>query len=300
MKTLIKIKENPGQIKHLVNYNELNFADYKEYEYYRLVNPLKKLVYKYIDGKLELVKNENCYDIWDNGKPCQYCVSANALTNKCEKKKLEYLNGELHMAKVIPVIIEGKELVLELFQNLSDTYLKIENNYTQLSSLISEMNKLASLESFTNLYSHSFTLDKINSIINLEGKKDNTVSLVVADINNLKFINDTFGHTVGDELILKVAEILTPLKSLNNVFPGRTGGDEFQIVLQDYNLNQSKELLQNIFIKLENIQLEKADYVASVSFGLMEWNKEDTAEEFINKTDQLMYINKRISKLNLK
>lgn len=296
MKTLTKIKENPGPIRHLVNYSELDFADFKEYEYYRLVNPIEKNVYNFEDGKLKLIPNENCFDVWDSGNPCKYCVSANALTNKCEKKKLEYLDGELQMAKVIPVIVEGKELVLELFQSLSDTYFKVEDNFTQLSSLIQDFNNLAALDSFTKLYSHSYTLDKLITIIKGTTKNVKSVSLVVADINKLKYVNDTFGHVSGDELILKVAKILEPLKKLEKVYPGRTGGDEFQIILLNYDLNQATELLQNIFKKLSSIKLEKINYIASVSFALLEWNHKDTAEEFIHKTDQLMYENKRLGK----
>jgi diguanylate cyclase (GGDEF)-like protein len=296
MSTLTKIKENPGPIRQLIDYKELDFSDFKEYEYYRLVNPIDKVVYDFKDGKLELISDENCFDIWDNGEPCKYCVSANALANKCEKKKLEYLEGELQMAKVIPVVIEGKELVLELFQNLSDTYLKIEQSFTQLSTLIRDFNNLASLDSFTNLYSHSYTLDKLKTIISKKIKNVETVSLVVADINKLKYVNDTFGHVVGDELILKVAQILEPLKKMDNVFPGRTGGDEFQIILLNMNEEQSNALLQNVFKKLASIQLEKADYIASVSYALLEWNKDEKAEGLINRVDKLMYINKKKSR----
>ncbi|MBK5201872.1 MAG: hypothetical protein JJE21_10160, partial [Spirochaetaceae bacterium] len=57
------------------------------------------------------------------------------------------------MANLITVIVEEKELVLELFQNISNTYLKVESNFTQLSQLIKDFNNLAELDSFTNLYS---------------------------------------------------------------------------------------------------------------------------------------------------
>ncbi|MBK5201015.1 MAG: GGDEF domain-containing protein [Spirochaetaceae bacterium] len=139
----------------------------------------------------------------------------------------------------------------------------------------------------------------MNIIINKKVKNVKTVSLVVADINKLKYVNDTFGLIVGDELILKVAKILESLKNLNEVYTGRTGGNEFQIILLNYDIDQSNEILQNIFKKLYSIQLEKADYVASVSFGLVDWNNQDTTEEFIHKTDQLMYANKKRSKPNL-
>jgi len=73
---------------------------------------------------------------------------------------MEPLHHELYLAKVVPILIEGKELVLELFQNLSGTYLKVNQEYHKLSSIVQKMNQLASIETFTNLYSHSFTNNK--------------------------------------------------------------------------------------------------------------------------------------------
>ena len=123
-----------------------------------------------------------------------------------------------------------------------------------------------------------------------------TVSLAILDINNLKYVNDTFGHLTGDKLILKVAEILLPLKNIEDVIPGRTGGDEFQIVLLNYNEEQANELLEPIFKKIGDIKFNKQDYRASVSYGLLEWNKKGSDEDFINRVDKLMYENKVRSK----
>lgn len=65
------------------------------------------------------------------------------LKSRSEKKKLEYLNGTLNMARVIPVLVEGRELVLELFQNLSSSYFKTEDRFEQISKIVEDQNTLA-------------------------------------------------------------------------------------------------------------------------------------------------------------
>jgi diguanylate cyclase (GGDEF)-like protein len=297
MNTLTKLNENFGPIHSITDYRTLNFDDFKEYEYYRLVDPTTKEVFSIKNNKLVPFKNEHCYDMWDTGEPCKYCVSANALETRSEKKKLEYLKGELNIARVIPILFDNRELVLELFQNLSSTYFKNENQYDQISDMVKQLNKLASLETFTNLYSHSFTKNKLTTF--MEGKLKmelKTVTLVQMDINNLKHVNDTYGHITGDELILKVAAILSPLKDMENIYPGRTGGDEFQIILLNITEKEAKDILSTYFKQLNNIQLDTVDYIASVSYGYLEWNKIDAVNDFINKVDKLMYYNKRLSK----
>jgi diguanylate cyclase (GGDEF)-like protein len=295
--TLTVIQENKGPLTSLIDFKELNFRDFSEYETYRLVDPTSKEVFKIINENLVKFDNKRCYDMWETGSPCKYCVSLNALESRSEKKKLEYLNGTLNIARVIPVLIEGRELVLELFQNLSSSYFKTEDRFEQISKIVEDLNTLASTESFTNLFSHSYTLNTLTTFINGDTTMErDTVSLAILDVNNLKYVNDTFGHLTGDELILKVAEILLPLKNMENVIPGRTGGDEFQIVLLNYNEEQANELLEPFFKRMSGIKLNKQDYRASVSYGLLEWNKKESDEDFINRVDKLMYENKVRSK----
>jgi diguanylate cyclase (GGDEF)-like protein len=296
MNTLTKLN-NHLHLNGIIDYTNINFDDFKEYEYFRLVDPITKEVFTFKENKLMQFEQEHCYDMWNTGEPCKYCVSATALETRSEKKKLEYLNGELYMARVIPVIIDCKKLVLELFQNLSSTYFKNENDYNQISDMVIQLNEFASFDTFTSLYSHSFTKNKLATF--MEGKlklKLDTVTLVQLDINNLKYINDTFGHFTGDELILKVAGILTSLKSKENIYPGRTGGDEFQIILLNITKEEATDILESYFNQLKNIELSNINYIASVSYGYLEWNKSDTVYEFTNKVDQLMYNNKKLSK----
>ena len=296
MNTLTKLN-NHLHLNGIIDYKNINFDDFKEYEYFRLVDPITKEVFTFKENKLMQFEQEHCYDMWNTGEPCKYCVSATALETRSEKKKLEYLNGELYMARVIPVIIDCKKLVLELFQNLSSTYFKNENDYNQISDMVIQLNEFASFDTFTSLYSHSFTKNKLATF--MEGKlklKLDTVTLVQLDINNLKYINDTFGHFTGDELILKVAGILTSLKSKENIYPGRTGGDEFQIILLNITKEEATDILESYFNQLKNIELSNINYIASVSYGYLEWNKSDTVYEFTNKVDQLMYNNKKLSK----
>lgn len=293
MKNLTKIQAKKVTINDYVDFYSINFDDYKEYDYYRLVDPINKKVYKSTNKELSLIENTTCYEVWNTGKPCKYCVSTEALLSKSEKKKFEYLDGDLYLAKVFPVIVNEKILVLELFQDLSESYLKTNNSFTKLSNLVEELNTLASLDTFTNLYSHSFMVNKMNAL-NIERENiQKEISLMCMDINKLKYVNDTFGHLCGDELILRVAEELRPLKDTWGIFPGRTGGDEFQVILIGYNKESAEQLLEETIHNLENIELKSNFHKASVSWAIETWEESQNNEEFIQLVDQKMYENKR-------
>ncbi len=283
MEHLTKInKTNNNDLIDITNFNEEN---YLEYDYYRIVNPITKEVFKYENKKLTKIPNFNCYDIWQNGKSCDYCVSANALVEGTSKKKLEQINGELFMAKVFPIMIEEKKYIIELFQNIGESYIKTDNSNVKLSELVSQMNHLATIESFSGLYSHGFMFNKT-----MEITRENIlpVSLLCMDIDKMKFVNDTFGHFEGDRLIKAISNELIKLNS-NNIFAGRTGGDEFQVIFVGYNEKDAFEYSKNILKNLEKIPI-KENYFGSTSWAIGERKDSQSPKDFLDSVDAKMYV----------
>jgi len=64
MSTLCKNENKKKPIKSLLNYQEIDFSDYKEYEMYRFVDPINKTVYRLEHNALSVIENERCYDLW--------------------------------------------------------------------------------------------------------------------------------------------------------------------------------------------------------------------------------------------
>ena len=88
--------------------------------------------------------------------------------------------------------------------------------------------KTNSLDNLTKLYNRDVIIEYVNSLIG----KNIPFSLALVDIDNFKYVNDTFGHIVGDEIIKAVAATLRNTLADNGIV-GRFGGDEFIIVLPE-------------------------------------------------------------------
>ena len=118
-----------------------------------------------------------------------------------------------------------------------------------------------------------------------------TFALVVCDSNNLKLINDTYGHAAGDEYIKASAQILCDTFVHSPVF--RVGGDEFVVFLRGSDYSSRKELMEKLRSKvLENRESGNGVFLAS---GMAEFNPEtDTmVSEIFERADKEMYADKQ-------
>lgn len=111
-------------------------------------------------------------------------------------------------------------------------------------------------------------------MINEAISKKNSGVFMIFDIDHFKTINDTYGHGVGDEAIIKIAETVKEVFDSNEINI-RLGGDEFAIYSPNYkNYPEIKEKIEIFFTKINAIRLSKDEnYVINLSIGLVELNE---------------------------
>lgn len=119
------------------------------------------------------------------------------------------------------------------------------------------------------------------------------LSLVMADIDHFKRINDSFGHPVGDEVIKMLARIITT-SLRNSDVAVRYGGEEFAIILPNAGLDVAKSVAERIRKKFESRKVtlrETGDTVGKVtaSFGVAELRVGDDAETLVQRSDRKLY-----------
>jgi diguanylate cyclase (GGDEF)-like protein len=118
-------------------------------------------------------------------------------------------------------------------------------------------------------------------------------SFVVAfvDMDGLKYVNDTLGHTIGDEYILSTARILTGFGEQTILC--RLGGDEFMLLIRGFSIEQAREVLEEMRERLA-ANFDGA-YNRSFSYGLVEIDEENTrsASLLLSIADECMYDDKR-------
>ena len=130
--------------------------------------------------------------------------------------------------------------------------------------------------------------DQLNKEIQ-EGKAE--FAIVMADVNNLKFVNDTFGHEAGDQYIRGCCSIICSIYKHSPVF--RMGGDEFIVILkkEDYasrllRLTKIREAFVGAYSRVDKDEWERF----SASIGMAEFQKSDENVEQVRKrADEAMY-----------
>lgn len=130
----------------------------------------------------------------------------------------------------------------------------------------------------------------------LRGRRSNKlVAILFADLDRFKEVNDTYGHRVGDELLIAVADRLTSLLRPGDTL-ARLSGDEFIILCDDLDDAAQAQAVAGRVIAalLEPFRLEHATLVMSASVGIAFAGRgEDVPEQFISDADAAMYQAKR-------
>ena len=116
-------------------------------------------------------------------------------------------------------------------------------------------------DQLTGLYNRRFFEEELRR---LDTKRNYPLALVMGDVNGLKLVNDSFGHSAGDQLLRKAADIMQ-IGCRSDDILARLGGDEFVIILPKTDAHGAEAVIQRIKVLLENEKVEAISL--SVSFG---------------------------------
>ncbi len=131
-------------------------------------------------------------------------------------------------------------------------------------------------------------------------QEDSDYAVIAFDLNNLKTVNDKYGHTAGDKLLKEFADILkTVFDSVATV--GRTGGDEFLVIIRHADILNLDQMLARLDEKIDFLNKRKRDYNISAARGVC--TKKDNKKNVrlaYRTADQRMYENKIQMKADMK
>lgn len=141
-------------------------------------------------------------------------------------------------------------------------------------------------DKLTGLYNRAYIEDMM---IRIDTKRNLPISLIMADLNNLKLINDSFGHSKGDEWIKKAADIILNSCRQEDV-AARWGGDEFVILLPNTDEKESEIIIERIN---QNEKSKDSGMNISIALGTATKSREDEdLFEILRTAEDRMYINK--------
>lgn len=115
-------------------------------------------------------------------------------------------------------------------------------------------------------------------------------SLIMFDVDNFKRINDTFGHTIGDDVLKGLCLIVTEVVNGSGEL-ARWGGEEFLLFIDNCSLEEAQTLAEKIREKVASSRLIP-NHVVTISLGVSQQLEKDHFSELLNRVDENMYIAK--------
>lgn len=161
------------------------------------------------------------------------------------------------------ILLNGKEVYHALWRDISER-----------KQMEQKLEYLSYHDRLTGLYNRRFYEEELNR---LDVERNFPLTIVMADVNGLKLINDSFGHIIGDELLKKVAELISKGCRADDII-ARLGGDEFVIILPKTDSYEASQIVKRI--KVITLREKIGSIDISVSFG---WDTKNNEEEKIQK-----------------
>ncbi len=167
--------------------------------------------------------------------------------------------------------------------------------HNSIKKMNKELEKISITDALTHIYNRRYFNEIFPKVIKSAKRKDELVSFVIMDIDHFKQYNDTYGHQVGDEALLKVATSLKNSVNRADDYCFRLGGEEFGVVFKVDSKEKALEFANSIRENIENLCIEHSGNSASpyvtVSMGLICKNAHNIkdADEIYKQGDDLLY-----------
>ena len=219
---------------------------------------------------------------------------ARGYTKVAHTRKYPLLNAQKECVGVF-VVTE------DVSQDVSIVRENIEKN-TLLTKLNQELTIENTQDALSGLYNKRFIRAQLNSLYNEYQKNKQDFSIILLDLDDFKVINDTYGHNVGDEVIVYVGNILKNIQHLlyTNMLPCRFGGDEFLVILPQSNYNEAIEIAKNIKEAFDNQKILLETFHDSVHLSLgISTIQDETIHELIERCDHYLYSAKKQGKCQI-
>ncbi len=207
---------------------------------------------------------------------------------KIDRSEREIINAR---GEYIPVIksviqteIDNRKIFIECFVDISER-----------KNLENKLRELATTDSLTEINNRGHFIELAEKELIRSKRYGTPLSMIMLDIDHFKGINDSFGHSVGDEVLKYTSNTCKSIIRENDVI-GRIGGEEFAVILVESDLNRTYEVAERIrrHIDSEIFHCEGKSILFTVSLGVSEYLKQqDNITKMMKRADDALYKAKR-------
>ncbi len=260
--------------------------------------------YAQMRGRSQAELNGNkCYEVLQKrNSVCDDCVVEKSFNSgdPCAKEKLlAFSNGSEVWVEIYtyPILSRSGKVshVIEYTRDITDRK-KSEN---ERKILIEKLEYLSTTDSLTTLLNRRALISVLEREMDRARRYGAELSLMLCDMDNLKEINDSFGHAAGDKALQTISDTIKgSLRKADLV--GRHGGDEFMLILPETPIEGAKNIAEKIRAAVDNVAFSpvaKKRTRITLSIGVTCYGAHDkNADSLVKRSDQALYTAKHSGK----
>ncbi len=174
-------------------------------------------------------------------------------------------------------------------------FIAIQEDITEKVKLRDQLVYHSTIDEFSGAYNRRTGLEMLKQQLSLAKRKQYDLHIVFIDLNDLKYVNDTFGHAMGDQYIKAVTDIIHQNLRQSDLFI-RLGGDEFLLVLPECDHSHALGVMERIQQRLtQQTETSELPFPVSFSYGLVKYDYaiDESLAGFIARADKMMYVQKQ-------
>ncbi len=199
------------------------------------------------------------------------------ITTQYPDRKSHYIDLSLGM------ILSYSVSVYLAYQVLSD----YEKSRRESEKLVNQLEISSVTDALTGVYNRRFLTSCLDEEMRKAYDSGTDLSICIIDIDHFKSINDTYGHSFGDEVLVKLSAHITSHLGSNDVF-GRYGGEEFLIIFKNDSLSAAVAKMDAVCENLKKVQWRNNINV-TISGGISTYHKGITFSKILEAADQALY-----------
>jgi diguanylate cyclase (GGDEF)-like protein len=194
-------------------------------------------------------------------------------------KPLKYLAG------LAAVTIENVQLYEEL-------EIRVTERTKELAAANGKLQKLALTDPLTGAFNRRHFFNLADKTLKNSKRYQHDLSIIMIDLDHFKQVNDQFGHTVGDAVLVAFVKILQKnVRDADTV--ARYGGEEFSILMPETNLEFAKKTAERLCDLVNNYKFSVGDQIVHITISLgiasLETNRNQKADDLVDQADKALY-----------
>lgn len=219
----------------------------------------------------------------DTGEPCPVkMVLATKKVSRVVHKHYAGNGSSLYVELVATPILDDNGHVIQVIESHRDISHHV--------ALEQELKHLASIDKLTQAYNRTKFDDELQKQVGKAQRYSISLGIIMFDIDHFKRVNDTYGHDVGDKVLIEIVQLVK--KNIrSNDFLARWGGEEFMILIPQTNEVSLNVMMENLRRNIEQYPFSGVGTITT-SFGATLICEEDTIESLTKRVDKALYQSK--------